>query len=73
MAESAGFGISAGCVVLAAAPGKRLPASYSACQDFPESPDWIDCDARANGHLVYCGASTSLLQPIQTKSSFLIS
>jgi hypothetical protein len=73
MAESAGFGISASCVVRGTAPGKGLPASYSACQGFPESPDWINCDARANGHLVYCGASTSLLQPIQTKSSFLIS
>jgi hypothetical protein len=73
MAESAGFGISASCVVRGAAPGKGLPASYSACQGFPESPDWINCDARTNGHLVYCGASTSLLQPIQTKSSFLIS
>jgi hypothetical protein len=37
MAESAGFGISAGCVVREPAPGKRLPASYSVCQDFPES------------------------------------
>jgi hypothetical protein len=63
MAESGGFGISAGCVVREPAPGKRLPASYSVCQDFPESADWINC-----------GASTSfaLLQPIQTKTSLLI-